>query len=75
VSTGRRWAVVAPDANVIDTSGAGDAFLGGFLGAYLRSEGVEASLTRAVTLGSLAVTMLGARPPLSMRPPAVAALT
>ena len=67
-ATGRRRSVPAPDANVLDTSGAGDAFLGGFLSAYLRGEGIEASLARAVTLGSLAVTMLGARPPLLTRP-------
>jgi sugar/nucleoside kinase (ribokinase family) len=65
---GRRWSVPAPAADVLDTSGAGDAFLGGFLGAYLRGEGVEESLRRAVTLGSLAVTMLGARPALPTRP-------
>lgn len=64
-ATGRQWSAPAPDADVLDTSGAGDAFLGGFLGAYLRGEGVETSLARAVTLGSLAVTLLGARPPLS----------
>ena len=62
-TTGRQWSAPAPDTDVLDTSGAGDAFLGGFFGAYLRGEGIEASLTRAVTLGSLAVTMLGARPP------------
>ena len=67
-ASGRQWSAFAPDASVLDTSGAGDAFLGGFLGAYLRGEGVEASLNRAVSLGSLAVTLLGARPPLPTRP-------
>jgi sugar/nucleoside kinase (ribokinase family) len=62
--SGRRWSVAAPAAEVLDTSGAGDAFLGGFLGAYLRGEGIEASLKRAVALGSFAATNFGARPPI-----------
>ena len=58
----RRWSAPAPAVEVVDTSGAGDAFLGGFVAAYLRGEGLEAALRRGVELGSLAVTMLGARP-------------
>ena len=58
----RRWSAPAPSVEVVDTSGAGDAFLGGFVAAYLRGEGLEAALRRGVELGSLAVTMLGARP-------------
>jgi sugar/nucleoside kinase (ribokinase family) len=60
----RRLSIPAPAVAMIDTSGAGDAFLGGFLGAYLRGEGIDAALKRGVELGSRAVTMLGARPPL-----------
>ena len=59
---GGRWSVPAPPVEVVDTSGAGDAFLGGFLGAYLRGEGIEAALKRGVALGSQSVTTLGARP-------------
>jgi sugar/nucleoside kinase (ribokinase family) len=59
----RRWSVPAPAVPVVDTSGAGDAFFGGFLGGYLRGEGIEAALRRGVELGSRAVTILGARPP------------
>ena len=66
--TGRRWLVPAPAVDVLDTSGAGDAFLGGFLAAWLRGEGIEAGLGRAVALGTFAATNLGARPPLSMLP-------
>jgi sugar/nucleoside kinase (ribokinase family) len=65
VGSGRRVSASAPSVAVVDTSGAGDAFLGGFLGAYLRGEGIEASLRRGVELGSRSVTRLGARPPLS----------
>jgi sugar/nucleoside kinase (ribokinase family) len=66
-ATGRRWSEPAPETNVLDTSGAGDAFLGGFLSTYLGRQGIEASLKHAVTLGSLAVTLLGARPPFPTR--------
>lgn len=63
-AAGGRWSVPAPPADVVDTSGAGDAFLGGFLGAWLKGEGIEAALARGVTLGSEAVSAFGARPPL-----------
>ena len=52
----------APTVEAVDTSGAGDAFLGGFLAAVLAGEGIEAALKRGVALGSAAVTTLGARP-------------
>jgi sugar/nucleoside kinase (ribokinase family) len=60
----RRWSVPAPNVSALDTSGAGDAFLGGFLGAYLKKEGTDAALRRGVALGSQSVTTFGARPPL-----------
>ena len=60
----KRWSVPAPNVSALDTSGAGDAFLGGFLGAYLSGEGTEAALRRGVELGSQSVTTFGARPPL-----------
>jgi sugar/nucleoside kinase (ribokinase family) len=59
---GGRWSAPAPPAEPVDTSGAGDAFLGGFLSAYLRGEGIAAALKRGVELGSEAVTTMGARP-------------
>ena len=61
-SDGGRWSISAPPADAVDTSGAGDAFLGGFLAAYLNGEGIEAALERGVALGSRAVTTIGARP-------------
>lgn len=63
-SAGDRWSEPAPAVAVVDTSGAGDAFLGGFLAAHLRGQAIEAALRRGVELGSRAVTTLGARPPL-----------
>jgi sugar/nucleoside kinase (ribokinase family) len=60
--SGRRWSAAAPAAEAVDTSGAGDAFLAGFLGAWLHGEDMDTCLHRAVQLGSRAVTFLGARP-------------
>ncbi len=61
-SDGGRWSVSALPVDVVDTSGAGDAFLGGFLGAYLKGEGIELALARGVALGAQSVTTVGARP-------------
>jgi sugar/nucleoside kinase (ribokinase family) len=62
-AAGQRWSAPAKEVEVIDTSGAGDAFLGGFLALWLRGRDVEAALKRGVELGTRAVTFLGARPP------------
>lgn len=61
-AAGGRWSAPAPRVEVLDTSGAGDAFLGGFLAAILRGEEIAAALARGVALGSAAVTKFGARP-------------
>lgn len=60
--SGRRWSAPAAGVEAVDTTGAGDAFLAGFLAAYLRGEGTQACLERGVEAGSRAVTMVGARP-------------
>jgi sugar/nucleoside kinase (ribokinase family) len=60
---GGRWCVPAAPVKAVDSSGGGDAFLGGFLAAWLRGEPIEACLRRGVALGADAVTRLGARPP------------
>jgi sugar/nucleoside kinase (ribokinase family) len=65
--TGARTSSAAKRVAAIDTSGAGDAFLGGFICAQLRGEGLSAALARGVELGSQAVTHLGARPPFPAR--------
>jgi sugar/nucleoside kinase (ribokinase family) len=57
-----RWSVPAPKLEVLDSTGAGDAFLAGFLAAYLRKEEMKARLERGIVAASLAVTKLGARP-------------
>jgi 2-dehydro-3-deoxygluconokinase len=43
----------------VDTVGAGDAFVGGYLAEMLRGESVETSLTTAVTAGALACLVHG----------------
>jgi sugar/nucleoside kinase (ribokinase family) len=61
-AAGRRWLARAPFVKAVDTSGAGDAFLAGFLAAWLRREEMDACLRRGVEVGARAVTFLGARP-------------
>jgi sugar/nucleoside kinase (ribokinase family) len=65
---GTRWSSAASDVQAIDTTGAGDAFLAGFLAAYLRAKDVPACLRRGVALGSQAVARLGGRPGLRSSP-------
>jgi sugar/nucleoside kinase (ribokinase family) len=59
---GGRWAVPVPQVDAVDASGGGDAFLGGFLAAWLRGEPMEECLRRGVLLGAMAVTQFGGRP-------------
>jgi sugar/nucleoside kinase (ribokinase family) len=62
-SAGRRWEARAAMAEMVDSSGAGDAFLAGFLAEVLRGGDTEACLQRGIGTGARAVTTLGARPP------------
>ncbi|HEX9906122.1 MAG TPA: carbohydrate kinase family protein [Propylenella sp.] len=59
----QRWKVSAARVKAVDTTGAGDAFVAGFLGAYSNGLGLEACLRRAVELGTQSVMRLGGRPP------------
>jgi sugar/nucleoside kinase (ribokinase family) len=56
-----RWRLRAPAVKVVDTTGAGDAFVAAFLAARLNGEAIEASLRRAVAAGSAATEFLGGR--------------
>ncbi len=52
----------SPTVTAIDTTGAGDAFLAGFLNARLAGNTLQDCLAAAVTLGAQATTKLGGRP-------------
>ena len=52
----------APGVDVVDVTGAGDAFAAGLLTAWLAGADPRAALARAGDLGALAVTTVGARP-------------
>ena len=59
---GLRLSRPAPTVEVVDTTGAGDAFAAGFLGAELRGEALEAALAAGIEAGSAAVTQIGGQP-------------
>jgi sugar/nucleoside kinase (ribokinase family) len=54
--------VEAPSVEVVDPTGAGDAFNAGFLGAWLGGADPDVALRAGVEAGSAAVTRTGARP-------------
>jgi ribokinase len=54
--------VAAPAVDVVDTTGAGDAFAGGLLSARVRGAGPEEALEAGCALAARAVTVPGARP-------------
>lgn len=58
---------VPPRVQVIDTTGAGDAFVGGLAVALLEGQAPDAALRFACTVGALATTKAGAQPSLPRR--------
>jgi ribokinase len=61
---GERLSAGAPEVRVVDTTGAGDAFVGSLAAALDGRMGLRAALGRAVAAGTLACTMHGAQPSL-----------
>ena len=57
-----RWRVAAPAVKAIDTTGAGDAFVAGFLAAKLKGAAIEECLARAARAGAEATQFIGGRP-------------
>jgi sugar/nucleoside kinase (ribokinase family) len=59
--------VRAAAVDVVDTTGAGDAFDAGLLAAWLTGAGPEAALRAGCAAGAEAVSRRGARPPARRR--------
>ena len=57
----------AYEVNVVDTTAAGDAFIGGFATALLQDNSLEEAVRYACACGSLATTKFGAQPSLPTR--------
>ena len=74
VTLGSKGALVVSDkqatyvdtfkVNVVDTTAAGDAFIGGFATALLQDQSLEASVRYGCACGALATTKFGAQPSL-----------
>ncbi|HYP44103.1 MAG TPA: PfkB family carbohydrate kinase [Propionibacteriaceae bacterium] len=61
---GRRTAVDGFPTDVVDTVGAGDTFMAGFLDGYVnRGQSVRAALTRGAAAASIVCSRQGAQPP------------
>ena len=63
----RLYTTVPPDVEVVDTTGAGDAFDAGFIDAWLAGADIEEQLRRACICGSLSTRARGALAALPFR--------
>ena len=59
--TGEQLSVTAPKVNVVDTTGAGDAFVGSFVSALLFGADAKTAIKFAIEVASLSVTKAGAQ--------------
>lgn len=62
-SSGRRTHAEGFPTEVVDTVGAGDTFMAGFLDAYVQQQGIEAALTRGAAAASIVCSRRGPQPP------------
>jgi len=69
-----RWRADAPAVTAVDTTGAGDCFVGVLASALARGAKVPEAMRRAAVAGSLACTVLGAMPSFPARAAIDAAL-
>lgn len=72
---GHAWYAPAPAVDVVDTTAAGDAFVGSLAVAIAEQQPDAASLALAVAAGSLATTRAGAQPSLPRREEVLRAAT
>ncbi len=56
--------VPAEDVEVIDTTGAGDSFVAGFMSAWFEEPNLESSMKVGIAQASMCISQVGARPPL-----------
>jgi sugar/nucleoside kinase (ribokinase family) len=66
---GARFDTPGVPADVVDATGAGDAFAAGLLGAWLAGAAPAEALAEGARLGALAVSRVGGRPPPRTPPP------
>ena len=67
VAGGQAWHAAAPRVAVVDTTAAGDAFVGALAVALLETMPPERALAFAVAAGTLSVQAAGAQPSLPGR--------